>query len=232
MRRFLAETLAVVFFLAQGVPSPASAAVLYWDADGKPPVLGGAGTWNTSKTNWFSQDSGSYVAWNNSANNDAVLGPTGGTVSISVPVTVHDITIGADAYTLTGQAVTLTGDSPTISVAASSLATISSQIGGSAGLAKTGSGTLVLSGSNSYSGATVVADGVLRLSGTNALPGGVKTVGGTSHLNLAGGVIKITASSSSPSSIFSRSLGTGPSEVEFTGSGGFQVYYSSTGSSS
>jgi len=45
-------------------------------------------------------------------------------------------------------------------------------------LIKEGAGTLVLSGSNSYSGGTTVAAGILELANTDALPGGTSlTVG-------------------------------------------------------
>jgi len=48
---------------------------------------------------------------------------------------------------------------------------VSANLAGSAGLTKSGSGTLTLSGSNSYSGGTVVSQGTLNVSGS-ALPNG------------------------------------------------------------
>ena len=40
--------------------------------------------------------------------------------------------------------------------------TLSGDISGSGGLTKTGSGTLVLTGANSYAGGTTVSDGTLQ----------------------------------------------------------------------
>jgi outer membrane autotransporter protein len=63
--------------------------------------------------------------------------------------------------------------------------TLASAIGGTGGLAKAGTGTLILAGANSYTGGTTVGSGVLQLASGAALPsGGALTVnGGTLVLN-------------------------------------------------
>ena len=48
---------------------------------------------------------------------------------------------------------------------------VSTALGGVGGLTKSGSGTLVLSGANSYAGNTVVQTGILSIAGTGSLPG-------------------------------------------------------------
>ena len=66
--------------------------------------------------------------------------------------------------------VTLTSDS-TVDVRVSTL-TVAGNVSGPGGLTKIGSGSLMLSGVNTYSGATVVNTGTLVLNGAGALPSG------------------------------------------------------------
>lgn len=85
------------------------------------------------------------------------------------------------------------------------------------GLTKAGPGTVNLTTANTYMGVTTVTNGVLELSDPNALPGGIGAAGGLSNLTLKGGVVGLTGN-------FSRGLGTGAAQVQFTGNGGFAAY--------
>jgi autotransporter-associated beta strand protein len=64
--------------------------------------------------------------------------------------------------------------------------TISNSINGTGGVNKTGAGTLVLSGSNSYSGATTVNAGVLQANNANAL-------GSNTTVTVNGGSLLVSA---------------------------------------
>ena len=81
--------------------------------------------------------------------------------------------------------------------------TYGSNVGGSLGLAKLGPNTLILSGTNAYSGPTAVNSGILQLSNTAALsPSTAVTVisGGALAVN-AGGPGEFTNATSGPGSI-------------------------------
>jgi fibronectin-binding autotransporter adhesin len=75
----------------------------------------------------------------------------------------------------------------TAEIAASTSKTYSGSISGSGSLRKAGTGTLILSGSNSYTGTTTVAAGDLRIADAEALSNtaGI-TVNNSAHLSLAG----------------------------------------------
>ncbi|MBN8710899.1 MAG: autotransporter-associated beta strand repeat-containing protein [Verrucomicrobia bacterium] len=158
---------------------------LTWDASGTSPSAptGGAGTWNTTGTNW--SNGTSDTAWNNSAVNSAYfLGnlTAYAAITLAEPISVDAITFGAggsNGYTIIGSGSnSLTVSSGVITVNRSS--TIQASITGSNGLIKTGSSavTLTLGSVNTYTGATLVQNGNLRLDTPGALPTGTTVVMG------------------------------------------------------
>ncbi len=141
---------------------PATAQDFFWDGgtvNGGNPAAnanGGAGTWDAITTNWDTlATGGADTAWVN-GNNNATFGGTGGTVTLGVPITAHNLNFTVPGYTLTGGTLTLTGATPTIT----GTGTISSVIAGTAGLT-TGGGanTLTLSGANTFTGQLTIAHG-------------------------------------------------------------------------
>src|SRR5690606_10891062 len=102
---------------------------------------------------------------------DAIFGGTAGTVTVGSPITVHNLTFNTAGYALTGGTLTLGGISPTITTNtnAAGVTTIGSVISGSAGLAKAGTGSLRLSGANTFSGDISILDGRIYASSDAAL---------------------------------------------------------------
>ena len=115
--------------------------------------------------------------------------------------------------------INLGSQSQTVQVnAGTGLAAVNAQLSGvlsgSGGLTVTGGGNLELTASNTYSGPTTVSGSILRLSNSGALPGGTAASSTGSNLTLAGGVVELNAGD------FTRSLGSGPGQVQFTANGG------------
>jgi autotransporter-associated beta strand protein len=99
--------------------------------------------------------------------------------------------------------------------------TLSAKVTGTAGLTKSGAGTLVLSNTNTYGGVTTLSGGVLELiTGTSALPGGIGSTGGTSALTFNGGVLGLGQGN------FTRSLAAAGTVTgaTFSGPGGWAAY--------
>lgn len=153
---------------ATGAATTSSAVVvdtrLFWD--GADTVTagaqGGSGTWNSNLTaNWVGTTGNVVWPAPGGTGDAAVFSGNAGTVSISGGVAANMIEFTTNGYTLQGSTLTLNGTTPTITVGSSLNATISSTVGGTAGLAKSGPGLLVLSGTNNYSGITSVNQGTL-----------------------------------------------------------------------
>jgi autotransporter-associated beta strand protein len=169
---------------------------------------GGAWNSTSPGYNWtVANGSSTEINWLPNANTDIffTLGSPGTTsTTLGQNTSVHSITFAATSAPMTiggsnsltifdgitvasGGTATQTiscpvqlGTTQTWDIDGSGRMIVSGQISGSgsAALIKTGSGTLILSGSDSYSGGTTVADGTLILSSAAAIPTGTSlTVG-------------------------------------------------------
>jgi len=94
-----------------------------------------------------------------------------------------------------GNALTLAGTTPTINVAAlgtNKKVTISANIAGTSGLTKTGNGTLALTGTNAYSGSTVISNGTLQFNADINLGSGSVTLNGGTLASLQSAQVTMT----------------------------------------
>ncbi|WP_181175673.1 autotransporter-associated beta strand repeat-containing protein [Mesorhizobium sp. B2-3-4] len=215
---------AMLMALAAGM---AVAADRYWDPNSTATGTGGTGTWNVSANQWSPNAdgvSGPYTPWSNAALDNAIFGGVNGTtatVTLGAPVTANSLTINANTtYTVTGNTLTLAGATPTITV--NGAATISSIIAGSAGLTKTGAGSLVLSGANTFSGGVNLTGGLLLLNDDSSL--GAASNG----ITLSSGANLRTTGALAASRVVTLLSGTagiggGVGSAHFTGAGGISL---------
>ena len=142
----------------------------------------GGGTWTNTAASGNWTDSGNWsnavvaVGSNNSANFSAVDLTADVAVHLNSALTIGNLIFGdtdtntAASWTLdnnggTGNLLTLAGTTPTVTVnamGAGKNATVSTVVSGVNGLTKSGGGTLVLTGTNTYVGTTTISSGVLR----------------------------------------------------------------------
>jgi fibronectin-binding autotransporter adhesin len=141
-------------------PNYVAAAPETWAPGG---TAGGSGTWDTLTSNW--SYAGSLTTWAN-ASTDATFGVTGGTVGVAPGgINLETGSFGVTGYIVQGGTITLVGTTPGIYEGGVSgnigTTTINSAIAGSSGAKFAGGGasygTLILNGSNSYTGNTILS---------------------------------------------------------------------------
>ena len=198
---------------------------LYWD----PSITGGttgggSGTWVTSaSTNWWNNNSASEVPWTDVTGTDtAIFGGTAGTVSLSGYITANALTFNTAGYVLSNGTLTLAGLAP--SITANANATLTSQLGGSAGLTELGTGTLYLTNSaNNFSGGVNLNSGTLNFSSSALNSNAINCNGGTLQW-ATGNTQDVSSKISISSSTQTAYLNTNGNNVTFaaaiSGSGG------------
>ncbi|WP_353567723.1 autotransporter-associated beta strand repeat-containing protein [Haloferula sargassicola] len=181
---------------------------LYWDGSSTTADAdGGAGVWSTAAvpTNWDSEVvAGSDLPWTNGS--EAVFGGVGGEVTVSGSVSAASLTFGSPGYSTVGGTINLTG-TPAIDDGGHDV-TIGSVLAGSAPIVKTGSGTLTLAGSNTFSGLFTISSGTVKAGINTPLGTGTSTSNGT------------VVSSGATLDINGRSLGNERVTISGTGVGG------------
>ncbi|WP_247997768.1 autotransporter-associated beta strand repeat-containing protein [Brucella tritici] len=204
-------------------------ALNFWDGDGAGKhnngVLdGGDGTWDTVSGNWTEQPDFSIDGpWETGG--FAIFGGAKGKVQVangSGAVSAAGMQFLTDGYEITGDKLTLApsadspDDAPTIRVGdgsaddASKTAIISAELGGTDGMRKTGLGTLILTGDNTYTGGTFVTGGKLQL-GSGDTSGSVQ------------GEVNLGSTASSAGTLVIDYSGTVQVSNEITGAGHVEI---------
>ena len=154
--------------------SPALSATQTWQPSG---VDGGAGGWDATTLSWSGNS-----AWING--NDAVFNATPAFPTVSTSgVTANSITANTTTN-ISGQAVTLSGNA---GIAGTGTLTMDSVIAGTAGLNKSGSGTVVINAQSTYTGNTSISDGTVSIGVNDGLSTSTNlTVSGDGSFNANG----------------------------------------------
>lgn len=147
----------------------------------------GAGIWSAAGTNWTGAPGHAEIngTWGGSVG--VFAGAAGGAVTVNGTQSFDTLQFSANGYTLTGGTLKLSpiaGTAATLSVDSGISATIASTIadGTANSLKKAGSGTLVLTGANTYTGGTQLVGGTLSVSNDanlGAVSGALSFDGGT-----------------------------------------------------
>ncbi|MFZ5664193.1 MAG: autotransporter-associated beta strand repeat-containing protein [Pseudomonadota bacterium] len=138
---------------------------------------GGAGNWTSTATNW-TNPTGFAVnsAWAGQAG--VFAGTAGGAIGITGSQAFQELRFLTDGYVLNAADLTgglaTTGGFSIVNVNSGIATRINAPISGTAGLTKTGGGTLTLGGANSYAGLTTVSGGTLSLVSGGTIAGAVQ----------------------------------------------------------
>ena len=182
---------------------------------------GGGGTWQDGQQGSFN------AAYANSGISVAEFAGTGEAVTVAgAGVEAGQLKFLSSGYTVAGGPLTL--GLGTVTTDSATAAAISAPVAGTAGLTKAGDGSLVLSGSNTYTGSTTISAGTLEIATDAALGdvandlvigGTLKTtssiglaagrdLSGTGTLDIASGTTLTISGATSMSSLTLSNLGT------------------------
>lgn len=214
----LSSATAVCAALLAGV-SGARAANRYWDPASDLSNSGGLGTWDQINLFWNTQpnNTGADVAWVNGAD-IAIFGGSGASVNLGEAIIAGGLTFNAGGYDIGGAStLTLTGATPTVTVTnLADTATISGVLAGTAGLLKSGNGTLVLSADNS-----------IGLSGTITINQGTLSISGDTNLGLAANSLTINGGTLQANGFFASgraiTLGASGGTIDVTPASNFSL---------
>ncbi len=151
--------------------------IQFWDGadlSANDSVDGGTGTWNTDNTNWTTEAGDTNKKWLSGV---GIFQGTAGNVGIVGTQNFQGLQFKTDGYTLSGGTINMTGDSEGnenasfLNADAGTSTTIASVISGDDGIGvdKFGSGTVILTGVNTFTGATTIKGGRLEVTGIGSL---------------------------------------------------------------
>lgn len=139
----------------------------YWDTNGTTVGLGGSGTWNVGNSTWTASTTGEGPMAAFASANPVVFSGAAGIVSVDAGgvTATAGLKFETDGYEIKDGTLTLnTVSTVNTAHAAGTTTTINSVIAGNAGLTKSGGGTLVLGGTNIFTGPVAINAGAVAIS--------------------------------------------------------------------
>jgi outer membrane autotransporter protein len=159
------------------------AIVQFWDGttiSGDAAIQGGSGPWNSAMTNWTDLSGNVNGRWQSSF---GVFSGPAGTVEVTDPISFQGLQFQTDGYVVTASAGgSLTPVGAFILVSPGVTATIAAPIVGTDSLTKADGGTLVLTGTNTFSGGLQLIAGTLQVDNNTALGTGTLAMSDTTTL--------------------------------------------------
>lgn len=135
-----------------------------WDTATDPGIQTGSGTWSDKSKRWTT-DGTTLSAWPGTGSSASFTGNDGNyRITISGSLSVDSIAFLSGGYVLRNGSFL---DAPKVYVTSNKYDTIMTEISGTNALVKSGSGCLVLSGKNTYTGATIINSGTIRFLSLN-----------------------------------------------------------------
>jgi autotransporter-associated beta strand protein len=158
----------------------ATSPIQFWNPNATSTITGGAGSWGLGNT-WVNLGGVAQVPWNNGF---AVFAGTGAAVSVDAAQNATGLQFMSNGYVLGGAGSIAAADANGLSIRVDPTvtATLNTTITGSGNLNKRDTGTLILGGTNTYTGGTTLSEGVLQVSSDANLgdaSGGLTFNGGT-----------------------------------------------------
>lgn len=127
-------------------------------------------TWTAAGSDWRNSGGDIDVAW---AGNHGVFNGAGSTIAVTGTHSFKGLQFVTSGYTLDGAGTLQTvADGSELRVLGGETATIAATISGGGGITKTQGGTLILTGANTYAGATSIEAGTLALQGGGSIASG------------------------------------------------------------
>jgi len=199
---------------------------LFWDVSISAGYQAGNGTWG--ENDYWTSDGTTLDSWPGAGNSATFAGSDGEwTITVNGTQNVDSMAFLNDGYTITNGTLNF-GTKSGIFVEAGKAAIISATITGTPGLSKYGTGTLILGGSNTFTGPVTINAGVISINTLNN-GGSSSNIGASSssasNLVFNGGTLRYTGEMQSCNRLFTLSTnggtidGSGTGALNFNNSG-------------